>query len=184
MCTVEKCHISAVSSNSILISFFQQWQLPVEFVCPRPYCCEYSCTSRAHPMGNVSSRPAMALHDQKGSLETPRLLLELHSNWRNSADCLSTNTIWHRSEGTTFRGSNSLLAASKYIALDKSLLFHVCGATPRACVYIYARAIVCVCVCVWGGGGGLNFICLFFSSPFYFILCNYLFVYSPKCQLA
>ena len=26
MCTVEKCHILAVSSNSILISFFQQWQ--------------------------------------------------------------------------------------------------------------------------------------------------------------
>ena len=33
-CPVEKCHISAVSDKSV--SFFQQSQLPVDFVWPRP----------------------------------------------------------------------------------------------------------------------------------------------------
>ena len=35
---VENCHISAVTNISN--SFFQQWQLQVQFVCTRPYCCE------------------------------------------------------------------------------------------------------------------------------------------------
>ena len=35
LCPVEKCHISAISV--IPVSFFQQRQLPAQFVCPRPY---------------------------------------------------------------------------------------------------------------------------------------------------
>ena len=38
---VENCHISAVTNISN--SFFQQWQLQVQFVCTRPFCCELSC---------------------------------------------------------------------------------------------------------------------------------------------